>query len=304
MKVTVTHLRRGLEARLRLARRWREQRHVPTIDDGLDTVVSTWNLPPADDAPVFLLACGWRSGSTYLQRLVIGAGRDLIWGEPYATTDLLGRLTMGFSAFAHGPQTRHLISQQEDTSPAALSASWIANLYPDPIDFVESQRDLFRRLYGQPAADRGYDNWGIKEVRYGFPEARYLHVLFPRARFVFLHRNPYDAWNSYQSGYRGSSGRPGEYVWTSRQYGRMWHALVAGVINGADSVNGLVVGYDDLASGAAAPALNAHLGLDLPFERLAEPVGSTSWGRSRTGALVHRRLAAHVEPLAGSLGYR
>lgn len=47
----------------------------PTIEDGLLAIRRRWpELFDRDDeeAPVFLLAAGWRSGSTMLQRMLTG----------------------------------------------------------------------------------------------------------------------------------------------------------------------------------------------------------------------------------------
>ena len=72
------------------------------------------------DDPIFVLAAGWRTGSTLLQRMIIEAGA-LVWGEPYsqagpsqAMASVLGRAlststsslnftTTGGLAFARSP---------------------------------------------------------------------------------------------------------------------------------------------------------------------------------------------------------
>lgn len=298
-------LRAAFGARVTLFDRWRAQQHTPTVAEGIDRLHARFEIPPADDDPVFLLAGGWRSGSTLLQRLVTAAGDHLVWGEPYLHADLIGKLTASVRAFAVAPEDRHLLSHQPEPTPHGLSGRWIANLYPDPADLIEAHRALFRRLFAEPARAAGFGNWGIKEVHYGLPEARYLRLLFPRARIVFLHRNPYDAWYSFQGGHRGSARQwPDRYVWTARQFGALWTELVTGMVEGAGDVGALVVRYDELTAGRAQPALETHLGLTLRPDLLGEPIGSTAWGRRRPNPLSRRLLATRVEPLAGRLGYR
>src|SRR4051794_12968592 len=51
----------------------------------------------AQDEPVFLLAAGWRSGSTLLQRMLLD--QCLVWGEPYGSTGLIERLAMPLQRF-------------------------------------------------------------------------------------------------------------------------------------------------------------------------------------------------------------
>ena len=65
---------------------------TPTIDEAIRTLEARWDLQGLSEAldsdapenrPVFVLAAGWRSGSTLLQRLVMSSGETLVWGEPY-----------------------------------------------------------------------------------------------------------------------------------------------------------------------------------------------------------------------------
>jgi hypothetical protein len=51
-------------------------------------------------------------------------------------------------------------------------------------------------LLREPARERGYSRFGLKEVRLQALHARFLQWVYPSARFVFLVRNPYDAWLS------------------------------------------------------------------------------------------------------------
>ena len=87
---------------------------------------------------------------------------------------------------------------------------WIANAYPHPADLLASHRALYDRLFEIPARAAGFGRWGIKAVRLDGEHAGYLQVLYPDARFIFLHRNPWDAWSSYR---RRHDERQSAYWW-------------------------------------------------------------------------------------------
>lgn len=299
--------KQSLRARAVLVRRWLlARRPAPSVADGITALSEGWDIPRADDQPVFILACGWRSGSTLLQRLVIGGGKHLVWGEPYQHVEIVRRLADGIRSLATGPRPGHVISAWAEADPEALGAKWIANLYPHPADFVEAQRALFRRLYAEPAERLGYAGWGFKEVRMGVDEARYLRLLFPEARIIFLHRNPYDAWDSYRRRLRGSVLHwPDERVWTSRQFGRHWHTTVTDVLAHAPEVGAIVVSFDDLVTEEGQAALAREIDVDLVDLARGERIGSTrASGGLPSGRLARAQLRRAVEPLAGSLGYR
>lgn len=38
--------------------------------------------------PVFILSAGWRSGSTLLHRMIMADEKVMIWGEPYAHSNI------------------------------------------------------------------------------------------------------------------------------------------------------------------------------------------------------------------------
>ena len=65
---------------------------------------------PADDAPIFLLSAGWRSGSTMLQRLLMSDPGVLIWGEPYDECGLVQALAGCAKAFRPGLAASRTIS--------------------------------------------------------------------------------------------------------------------------------------------------------------------------------------------------
>ena len=75
---------------------------------------------------------------------------------------------------------------------------WIANVYPEPTAMRNSYRTMLDSLFVHSATSLGKKRFGIKEIRYDGHVAQFLQWLYPDARFVFLIRNPYDAWSSYK----------------------------------------------------------------------------------------------------------
>src|SRR6185312_1965624 len=110
----------------------------------------------------------------------------------------------------------------------------------------------FARLFAEPARRNGAERWGIKEVRLDCDHAFYLRWLFPRARFLFLIRNPYFAWRSYAA--RAAKGWKWYHRWpdepvTVASFAAHWRRLAADFLENHHQVNGLIVRYEDLARG-------------------------------------------------------
>ena len=96
-----------------------------SFEAGLAVLRRRWPDDDADDPaePIFILAAGWRAGSTLLQRMVLANRRTLVWGEPYAHADLAGSLSRQIRAFsAAWPQDQWLAGEFGPD----LSARWTA----------------------------------------------------------------------------------------------------------------------------------------------------------------------------------
>ena len=136
-----------------------------------------------NDAPIFLLATGWRAGSTLLQRILVTDPNVLLWGEPFGDLALPSRIAEMVSHISE----LYLLKErfiQDNLASTAMATSWIASLYPPGDDFRLALRGLFDRWLGEPARQRGFARWGLKEVRLGAAEASLLHWLYPFAKFV------------------------------------------------------------------------------------------------------------------------
>jgi hypothetical protein len=152
------------------------------------------NREKDEEAPIFLLSTGMRTGSTLLQRILVTDPRVLLWGEPLGDMAPVCRIA---EMLSHSISPWNLEQwKNHDPSSSSIATSWISDLYPPGEDFRLALRSFFDRWLGEPARQRGFTRWGFKEVRLGATEATLLHWLYPRAKFVFLSRHPYDAYRS------------------------------------------------------------------------------------------------------------
>ena len=278
---------------------------VPSVRAAIAAFERRWpsTAPPPEDRPVFILASSWRSGSSFLQRIVMAEGHTLVWGEPWAFGDLARRLTGSLSGVSGDHVAdRFFFDHRVVDNEGAWHHDWVANLYPEPEALRAAHRRFWRELYAEPARARGYANWGFKEVRLGSDEAAYLRWLFPGARFLLLHRNPYDAWRSYRLTRRWFDRWPDEAVLTPRQFGRHWRRRTEEFVQDADELGALRVSYEELCTGKLDGPLAAYLEQPLPSAPLPRVPG-----RQRelepVPAAERRRLRREVEPLARELGY-
>jgi hypothetical protein len=254
------------------------------------------------EEPVFVLAAGWRSGSTMLQRMLLG--NCLVWGEPYGSSGLIERLSQPLQRFASDwPRPEFLLSSPH-WAKQPLSEQWTANLYPPVQHLLDAQVEFFRKLLAEPSHQRGFKRWGLKEVRYGIENALYWRWLFPRARFLFLVRNPYECWASYR---RAKSCVlrfwPEELITTPEQFGNHWLSLATGFCNRFQEVGGLLIRYEALTDAHFdVKPLEEYLGF-----RVDAMARKIMLGASPAGALQPdemSRLHKIVQPLTDRLGYK
>lgn len=140
---------------------------------------------------MLLFSAGQRCGSTLVQRLLSSHPDVMIWGEQE------GQLRQIFGA---AERMIHLSdydgAEARDAFVSGGYQSFMANLMPEGEWIDEALRQFVRVLFEDRAAAQGKRVWGIKEVRYGMPEARVLHRLFPGAVVIQLVRDPRDVLRS------------------------------------------------------------------------------------------------------------
>ena len=175
-----------------------------------------------DEEPIFLLATGWRTGSTLMQRILVTDSSLLMWGEPHGRMGILSRMGDMLASFdrAIAPESVGLISK-----PGMMSGEWIANLYPRTSVIRQALQSMIYEWLGQPAKELGYARWGMKEVRLGYDEAAFLLWLFPKAKFVVITRNPHDSYRSAMQLGALWERWPDRLVNDAYAYGRLWNRL-------------------------------------------------------------------------------
>jgi len=293
----------------------------PTITQGLDSLRRRFAIPdlPRGSEPVFLMSAGWRSGSTLVQRLLASSGKLLMWGEPYDHCGLVRSMAGSVRAFG---QPWPPVNPQGDWPPAAYLVDpadpptgnkWIANAYPHPADLLASHRAFFDRLFEVPATAAGFERWGVKAVRLEGEHAGYLHVLYPDARFVFLHRNPWDAWSSYRRRHdeRGAAywwyhQWPDEQVSDAAHFARIWRRSVESFLAWSTVVGASVVAYEDVVSGEALGTLADGAGVNVKKKILRKRIGGARADRGSDWSLPEEdaeAIAGQVGSAARRLGY-
>jgi hypothetical protein len=277
----------------------------------LADIVRRWpqQIGTSNARPIFIFGAGWRSGSTLLQRMLTSADDIMIWGEAYSRSQLAGTLLNQFRAITMDyPLERYVAHAFE----GELDNQWIANIYPSFDHLIRAHRAFFTELFASPAQAMGRPRWGFKEVRLTSEHALYFKLLYPAAKFLFLYRNPVDAYLSFhnyiKTDYAVWPERP---IVSARDFGALWCEMVADFSENHKAVDGMLIRYEDLLLDPSA-----HRKLCDYVEAEIRPVGTfdTIEGRPRRsmvgkrvrGAVPGRNVAIlkrQVTPLLAKLGH-
>ena len=302
---------RDIEAAFLGPRRSREKRaqyqQQHGLEWGLRRIAERWPQLQSEsvEEPIFILSAGWRSGSTMLQRLLMAGGNYLIWGEPYSHAGIIDGIAAPIACFTdRWPHDAWFV---EASSVEDLSRRWVANLYPPMDALLRAHVDLFQRLFGDPARLLGARGWGLKDARLTTGHAMYLKWLFPRAKFIFLYRNPFSAYRSYRPYRRWYVSWPEQPVFTPWAFGTYWKAMTDDFVSGYGKVDGLLLRYEDL-TGPEPPleALSRYVGFQVPPPAQIERIADSTPRNKGFGlpAIERALLQAAVAPTATRLGYR
>lgn len=252
-----------------------------------------------DEAPIFILSTGQRSGSTLLQRILVTDPRLILWGEPLGEMTLVPNLTEMLYQLGRDPLGQIHYIEDDDLTSSRMATSWIALLFPPPDDFRLALADLFNRWLGVPARQRGFMRWGFKEVRLGAVEAYLLHWLYPQAKFLFLTRHPYDCYRSVaDSGWTCYYRHPDVRLDSAAWYARNWNRLVLSWSELPPGFPSVHIKYEDLIQGKVDfRKLESWLNLEIKEElALTAKVGKTAMRKQLTW---YERFIIKSEAAAG-----
>lgn len=223
---------------------------LPRSDSFLESIkrlnhLSKAEFVPSVDGPIFLMAVGWGTGSTLLQRILATDERILVWGEPYGRMGIIPTLTSALSI------TREKWPKEQFFDPAPEEDEWaspLANFYPDPSSLLNGFRALLEEWLAVPAFERGYERWGVKEVRLSAADAHFLQIIFPNAKFIVLIRDPIRGYQSFRS--LRPYWRYDVPVRGARAYGKYWSTMAGEWMASAEGLDFRLIRYEDLISGS------------------------------------------------------
>jgi hypothetical protein len=275
-----------------------------SIIQGLELIKHRWpGIESTEQAsPVFILSAGWRSGSTMMQRLIMSRQSILVWGEPYSHARIISHLADGISAITETWPDENWFIDQYDLKE--ISSTFVANMYPPVQDMQQACLAYMKTLLKEPARKRGFQRWGLKDVRLTIEDAHFIKWLFPNAKFVFLCRNPYNAYKSYRTDRSWYREWPNSPAFTATQFGQHWNSLATGFYEGAEQVGGIFLRYEDVLDGTAdISSIETYLDLKIDASLLDRKVGSHSQGKNKLPLIELNQLKKEVSTMASLLGY-
>lgn len=205
------------------------------------TEITTQEIQEITEKPIFVFSAGMRSGSTWIQRLMMSSSETLIWGEPYARSSIIQNMAKQIDPFSlEFPRKDFIYNQAVEN----ISNQWVANLYPDLKFFQQAHRLFFINLFAIPARQKGAKRWGLKEVRITGDHAVYLQWLFPESKFIFLIRNPYNAYQSYKI-----FTHLAQQQMTTQNFGYIWRNLSKSYVIYHEKIKAKLLKYEDVVQG-------------------------------------------------------
>lgn len=227
-------------------------------------------------------------------------------GEPYGHAWMIDSLADVFRRITDNWPEAHFFHDGRQLNE--LQYRFVANPYPSLQDLIDARVSFFTELFLRSATRQGAERWGIKEVRWTTAHASYLRMLFPKAKFVFLIRNPYDAYRSYAArrdmGWRWYNRWPDRPL-TAREFGSHWRELAREFVKFASGpdIDGYLLRYEQLIDGDIGP-LETYLGFSV--DRGVLQINPADGGPAPVTALDsedNAPLIAEVDDVCEEIGY-
>jgi len=218
-----------------------------------------------------------------------------MWGEPYGRANLVPTLTRAAMVLREDwPNPGHFPADHVFEQP---SEHWIANLYPPPSAMVNGFAAMIDAWLAEPARQRGFQRFGMKEVRLQAMDAGFLEWLYPDARFLFLVRNPWDAWSSCK-GATWYVQWPSQKVTTAAEFATLWLRIVKSFAAWPTD-NAMLIRYEDLVQ----PAFDLEqIRLHCQLEALdSAPRDTVIRGMSKPPIPLDTTEVAQITQIAGEL---
>lgn len=281
----------------RIGKSWDVRRRLAKASQyaALPQVISAEPSSPSRP-PVFVLSAGWRSGSTAVQRLIVSGGSAYVWGEPFPTCKLLGRLDrIARESLTVDAQPDRVVTTTDIS--ADTWDSWLATTNPSAGSLLQGIRALLQETYWGPLRETGFETWGAKEVVLAPRHIELLTRLFPEARFVCIVRDPTAAYASFRrfvvSGVSVRDRPSSALRWVKGPmgYGRVWAQMAATFRGFENDPRFLVFRYEEIAGSPAFPkTLGDSLEMELDPRAWSTKVGSV--GEHAVSFLARAELAA------------
>ena len=245
------------------------------------------SIGDVDDSPVFILAAGWGSGERELQRRLARTWED----EPTSDATLIAAMSCQLLRAA-SYSDKHAAA---DAGASARGAATLRGVARAQAAFLRGVSHAARGE-GQPSA------WGLTSADITGDHALYLRLLFPGAKFLFLHRNPVDAFAAALRSMNNAAAMKGRDLSWAASFAERWCRLVASFELWHKEVDGILVGYEQ-AMAASPGQIEAHLG-----ERLSPPAPTAGPADGASGAAELRAdevklLVERTGEMAARLGY-
>lgn len=163
------------------------------------------------DAPIFIVSYTGRAGSTLIQRILSSSPDIMIWGEDHGALDAI----FDFSTRMFEVNKQPVVKTGRSQFNKHGYKGWLACSPPKtirPLIFTGAQ---IRNFYN-PGEEK---IWGIKSIDWDSKMVTRMHSIFPKATFIFLHRNMKDVEYSYN--HKRGWWKPGTFVEWVKNYKRL-----------------------------------------------------------------------------------